>query len=191
MRTIGACGIFWIVGLLGFAETATAQIVLGLDVVRAGEPSEVAVHSGLSSYRHLGVVEYSKLSDKDNGSGCSLGARYEFTPRKVYDQTADRIRRVSAFAVASIAYVDDSCTSTPSDEDTPPAGLGRYFNARADMGGGVRIRLFEVPGAFGGLLRVAVTSRHFFGTKGNPGRTGLGVSVGLDMLTTVFLGKGD
>ena len=143
MRTIRRCGIICLLGLLGFAETSHAQIVLGLDVVRGDEPSEVAVHVGLSSYRHLVAVEYSKLSHKVGGSGCSLAARYEFTPRKVYDQTTERIRRVSAFAVGSTAIVGDSCTYNASDGDAPATGLGRYFNARADVGGGVRILLFE------------------------------------------------
>ena len=80
MQTIRRCGIFCILGLLGFAETSHAQIIIGLDVVRGDAPSEVAVHVGLSSYRHLVAVEYSKISHKVGGSGCSLGARYEFTP---------------------------------------------------------------------------------------------------------------
>ena len=191
MRTIGRGAVFCTMGLLGFAPTAHGQIVLGVQVVEGGEPSEIVGAVGISSYRHLVAVEYSKLREKDRGSGCSMGARYEFTPRKVYDQTADRVRRISVFAVGSVGHVGDSCASDSSNEEKPATGLGRYFNARADVGGGARIRLFEVPGGFGGLLRVALTSRHFFGTEGIPGRTVLGLSVGFDLLTTVFLGKGD
>jgi hypothetical protein len=177
MRTIWRRAIFCTVGVLAFAPASDAQIVMGVNVVRGGEPSEVAGSVGLSSFRHLLAIEYSRLRDEEAGSGCSTSARYEFTPRKIYDQAADRIRRVSAFAVGSIGLVRDSCTSGPSNEEKPAAGLARNFNARADAGGGVRILLFDVPGGFGGLLRVAVTA--------------LGLSVGFDLLTTVFLGKLD
>ena len=81
--------------------------------------------------------------------------------------------------------VNDACGGSsgvvPEPEEIPIA-LGRFYDARAGISGGVRILLRDTYGPFNLAARVTVGSRRFFGAGVMPSRTAAAISAGVTLL---------